>query len=167
MQGQADASKGRIPSLPLAGFHLTNCFDLVVPDTLHTLHSGVGSYICNFNLKSASLLKTCMEMSGKHQANLLSKMSASIDESSPLREYSLPSVKFELPTDKNITVSSEQAANLCRLALVACLVDDALRPVVDVLQGTVCVSLCILISTKLLLLFLMCSVFRTRSTYTV
>ncbi|WPT11910.1 hypothetical protein PSENEW3n2_00005409 [Picochlorum sp. SENEW3] len=97
--GQGDASKGRIPSLPLAGFHLTNCFDLVVPDTLHTLHSGVGSYICNFNLKSASLLKTCMEMSGKHQANLLSKMSASIDESSPLREYSLPSVKFE-PTHR-------------------------------------------------------------------
>ena len=135
--GQEDDQKSKgLASFPLAGFNMTNCFDLIVPDKLHTLDSGIGMMIYNVNAKDEkSLFNAFIKKSRKNRSTITDDMSRSIEESSCLLQYSLPTCKFGMPPNQKMKVSSAQAANLRRLALVACLVDESLHPMIPVLKG--------------------------------
>lgn len=123
-------------TLPVSGFHLTNCFDLVVPDKLHTLDSGIGSMLyCTNPEQKNSLFNICMNMSGRNRSTITEIMNQTVEDSSPWPNYSLPTSKFRDPENRKIKISSEQSANLRRLALIACLADEALYPIIPPLKG--------------------------------
>lgn len=134
---------GNNDTIPIAGFKWTNCHDLVVPDLLHTLHSGVGRAIYDHNMDSKNcLFNIALKGNIGRPKLLLKRMNDCIAKSSPLTDYSLPTTKFAESEHAKKKVSCEQIANLCRLFLVALLVEkEVLGPVIPPLKGTLVVSL--------------------------
>eukprot|EP00889_Picochlorum_renovo_P006557 jgi/Picre1/33587/NNA_001067.t1 len=66
-----------------------------------------------------------------------------LPDSSPWPNYSLPTSKFRDTENRKIKISSEQSANLRRLAFIACLADEALYRIIPPLKAYLDVEECI------------------------
>jgi hypothetical protein len=125
-------------SIPYAGFRWTDCFRLYVSDYLHTIQEGIIVKMLGLgNEKSAAKSLFSLLLSkgiGIGENFVRKKIGTSIKQSSKPKNCKKMPASLFTNSSSHIMYGEEKSA-MASVALVSCLVDERLYPMIPVLEG--------------------------------